>query len=230
MSIELIPGKWYKNIGTNNNIIAKFIKISNNDFCSDGYCIYKKEYKESGCSGRITSYFEEAEECSLEEIQEYLPENHPDKFTNRKIFDYNWLIPGEIYKTYYPNQGEYIFKHTPGIGNISPYICEYGRSYGISGLFTPKNGFKIFNYTTKEEKAWLEKCISANKFIPKEIFNEEDLVDNTKEYPIIPVTENLLTWEINIPLTKSKLKFIKESDCKEIIPEKITIKTNIKFI
>lgn len=195
MFIALIPGKWYKNIGINNNIIAKFIKISNNGFCSDGYYIYEKEYRESRNNGYITNCFKQAEECSLEEIQEYLPENHPDKFTNRKNFDYNWLIPGEIYKTYYPNQGEYIFKHTPGIGNISPYICEYGRSYGISGLFTPKNGF-----------------------------------NNTKEYPIIPVTENLLTWEINIPLTKSKLKFIKESDCKEIIPEKITIKTNIKFI
>ena len=70
-------GKWYKNLGTYNKAYGKFLKLDNsNQFWVSEY-IYENEYsKNSGwfyCSSDTV-------ECSLEEIQKFLPEGHPNKF------------------------------------------------------------------------------------------------------------------------------------------------------
>ena len=77
--IEFQVGKWYKNIGYNKNNYAKLTsKVTDTKFPSTDYINEQKKYFGHG------SYFviedcKEAIECSLEEIQQYLPDNHLDK-------------------------------------------------------------------------------------------------------------------------------------------------------
>lgn len=69
-------GKWYKNLGNMRNYIAKFDKIENNNWHCLEY-IWQDLYHYT--AGNLTSDFKYAEETSLEEIQQYLPNGHPDK-------------------------------------------------------------------------------------------------------------------------------------------------------
>ncbi len=101
-------GKWYKGIG-NDNFIAKYIKTDGFDFISDGFFIHKNKYQSSTCNGRIGKY-KNAVECPLSEIQQYLPDGHPDKlvaaqednwvFTSKGSFGYGMVEAdeGKVFK------------------------------------------------------------------------------------------------------------------------------------
>jgi len=82
---KFIVGKWYKNLGSPKIYTAKFSFIdSNNIFCTtDAGYIYGRKYELATSEGRITPNYKDAIECSLEEIQDYLPFNHPDKLTKK---------------------------------------------------------------------------------------------------------------------------------------------------
>ncbi len=77
---EFIVGKWYKNIG-NSGMIAKFKEIKENAFASDGFYVDEdKNYRtRHNTSFRLSENYKNAIECTLEEIQQYLPEGHVDK-------------------------------------------------------------------------------------------------------------------------------------------------------
>ena len=71
-------GKWYKNLGINRpDTYGKFLKLDeSNHFWVSEY-IYENEYSKN--SGWF-HYSSDTVECSLEEIQKFLPEGHPNKF------------------------------------------------------------------------------------------------------------------------------------------------------
>ena len=73
------------------------------------------------------------------------------------------LIIGEIYISLFNSRG-YIFKYNGSKSNVQ-HLGKFNKMYSTSG-YDFYNGFPIEN-ATQEEKAWLEACIAANKFIPR---------------------------------------------------------------
>lgn len=119
---------------------------------------------------------------SIEEIQQYLPDNHPDKILNNNFLN---LIPEEIYKvTFNGNKEGIIFKATKTfklggglkLNNTTKYINIKNSEYynGVSCCSGTTIEFTI-KKATKEEIRWLETCIEINKFISKEIIEKECL-------------------------------------------------------
>ncbi len=77
---QLIPGRWYKNLGVMENHIAKFDHISPDGcFISDGTYIMDGKFVKKSNVGRITNSFKNAQECSIDEIRDILPSDHIDK-------------------------------------------------------------------------------------------------------------------------------------------------------
>lgn len=75
--MELIKGRWYKNLGRRGDHIGKFSGWYDLECISVSEYIYRGELK--GPSECFTRDYKFAEECPLSEIQQYLPEGHPDK-------------------------------------------------------------------------------------------------------------------------------------------------------
>lgn len=113
-------------------------------------------------------------------IQEYLPEGHVDKIPSTyapKIGDYLTVrgmnhLSGKMMIILYQN--EYNSKKDP-IRCGGPIISDFPKGYGDERLTFKKEGsccFKSddrdFKFSNDEEKQWLQACIKANKFIPKE--------------------------------------------------------------
>jgi hypothetical protein len=90
---DFIIGKWYKNFGISNTHIGKFSGWCNDGVISVSEYFYKNNLY--GPSKRFDSYWQNAELLTdLSEIQKFLPEGHPDKFTTQiqTKDDYKHLI------------------------------------------------------------------------------------------------------------------------------------------
>jgi len=77
---QFIVGKWYKNIGSCQDYIAPFVGIEDSRWLSNnkrGY-IWNNVY-ETDSAKYISSNFENATLVDIQEIQEFLPQDHPDK-------------------------------------------------------------------------------------------------------------------------------------------------------
>jgi len=68
-------GKWYKNIGFSKEYIGKLDRIESEEFWVTEY-IYRDKW---GKDNAYFVFFSDVQEVSLEEIQQYLPADHPDK-------------------------------------------------------------------------------------------------------------------------------------------------------
>lgn len=75
---DFIIGQWYKNLGLDTLWIGRYAANSETTgFWGDMFITpTPKEY--DNCPGYISG-ISKAELCSLEEIQQYLPDGHPDK-------------------------------------------------------------------------------------------------------------------------------------------------------
>lgn len=81
-------GCWYKNLGANKKHIGKLTGfVTENNFPSEEYINPKGIL----CKGVYFLDFKYATKISLEEIQQYLPDNHPDKIIHC------WYYDGEAY-------------------------------------------------------------------------------------------------------------------------------------
>jgi hypothetical protein len=91
--MEFIVGKWYKNPGKHEGAIdtfAKFEKWEDNWFHFTEWIInevYENKISKWSYSKTNKVY----EPVNIEEIQQYLPANHPDLLIVNE--DYNYLIP-----------------------------------------------------------------------------------------------------------------------------------------
>lgn len=88
-------GCWYKNLGPGQSYIGKLTgPVTKDNFPCKEYINFKgmlsKKILYIGVSFRI---FKDATKISLEEVQQYLPNNHPDKIKN---FDINILTRNEL--------------------------------------------------------------------------------------------------------------------------------------
>ena len=75
--MELIKGRWYKCLGERKDHIGKFSGWHSLDIISVSEYIYEGRLR--GPSKCFTRAYKFAEEVPLSEIQQYLPEGHPDK-------------------------------------------------------------------------------------------------------------------------------------------------------
>ena len=83
--VEFEVGKWYS-IKTAYNWIIKFKEIKHGNIRADWHCLNERGKKvEEG--GYWESKPTEIKELSIEEIQQYLPEGHPDKIIKNPIFE-----------------------------------------------------------------------------------------------------------------------------------------------
>lgn len=73
-------GKWYKNLGITNSI-AKLHHISDNKFWHTDHISSGKNFQK-GCGNAYYRINLNTELIDLSEIQQYLPEGHPDKISN----------------------------------------------------------------------------------------------------------------------------------------------------
>ena len=73
--VKFEKGKWYKNIGNTKDYIGKFDRLDGSTWYCNAY-IHEDIFHQEEV--RLTSEFNEAIECSLEEIQQYFPLGHED--------------------------------------------------------------------------------------------------------------------------------------------------------
>lgn len=88
MKTKFEKGKWYKNLGKSEDYIGKFNSISNFHWYCQEY-IYKNIHHYD--FARLTEFFQNAIECTLEEIQQYLPDDHIDKIKSFSL-ESSWYI------------------------------------------------------------------------------------------------------------------------------------------
>lgn len=93
--VKFEVGKWYKNLSIRNqkNTFGKFKRLSgknNNEFWMSE-CIYAGKQVE--IKEQWLNYSNETIEASIEEIQQYLPEGHPDKIKSDIKFEVgDWVL------------------------------------------------------------------------------------------------------------------------------------------
>jgi hypothetical protein len=77
---QFIVGKWYKNIGSCQDYIAPFVGIKDSRWLSNNKreYIWNNAYKTDSAK-YISTNFENATLVDIQEIQEFLPLDHPDK-------------------------------------------------------------------------------------------------------------------------------------------------------
>ena len=145
--VKFKVGKWYKNLGRNSqkDTFGKFLDLRNNDkeFCMSEY-IYKGKF--TNAPGWI-DYSSETVEINIEEIQQYLPEGHPDKIKSNdfKVGDYVVIIKSS--KNWVPKMNTEVGKIVQ-ITDISDtsYINYEGKPYWVFGARD-----EHFRHATPEE-------------------------------------------------------------------------------
>lgn len=155
-SVKFEMGKWYKY----NGYYIKYERTNSENLFVSSEFIDRYGHKEG------ESYFGEAN-CEkilltdLSEIQEFLPDGHPDKkFIPKKgdcIYhnhgDYGWIA---IFSEF--RNGQIIGEHSLSSKGSKNFYLTYRNSNDDSEL----------RLATPEEKQWLDACIKAGKFVSKE--------------------------------------------------------------
>lgn len=104
----------------------------------------------------------------LSEIQQYLPDGHPDKLS--KLLTIDDLVEGEVYFAECGKEewNSLFYCKTPPRFTARLYISDKynGKRYDPGDWgFTKDNKYRL---ATSEEKQWLNVCISEGKFVEKD--------------------------------------------------------------
>jgi len=180
---KFIPGRWYKYAGSYYGKCSTAAQPWNNRFYYDeriyiGY--YVKIHDWIGLDWKPVLLED------LSEIQQYLPEGHPDKFlTSIK------LVIGEIYY-----RDGWIFDYV----SPNPYKCNNiaispGHEFFLKKAAMADYNSKPDRLATLEEKKWLNTCVEQNKFIS---LNLLDLFDDNGVLKIGAKKDNMLIekWSV----------------------------------
>ena len=173
--VEFIPGKWYKY----NGWYIKYKDHVDDIWRSSEQINYSKKYS------KIESRFGERDSddkkillLDLSEIQEYLPDGHPDKIINQKFEIGKW------YKWYQKNHGNYHYGKVKEINIntdtvvMSPWIIHC-NSYNYSGSF----------YLSKAEQIQEISVEDVQEFLPKD--HPDKIASNVfKKGEYIVITDN----------------------------------------
>lgn len=152
--MEFVIGRWYKNLGEQKNHIGKFSGWYDSKIISVSEYIY--EGKLRGASDCFASAYEFAKECHLSEIQQYLPEGHPDK---EFILPEKWCV--KDYKEvsrwaskvfgceYHVDSSRYLCVEEKEFPNVDSYFF-YSREFAYDYTEITFEQFKKYILKTKE--------------------------------------------------------------------------------
>ena len=221
--VEFEVGKWYKNLSIHSqkNTFGKFLNLrsNNKEFWMSEY-IYNGKFQ--SIPGWL-DYSSKTVEVDIEEIQQYLPEGHPDKIKSNdfKVGDFIMALTPE--KTLGCSLKKIVYK----ISNIHKEYCTVESVTSGNEIY-----FKDIRHATPEEIN--DHLISIGQ-IPDLIKQESE------KYPFKPLKPGDLEWEIQVsqiethgimwcepaPMTKDnwKNKMILSIDDEEL-PMVSVIKTN----
>ena len=159
-SLEFIPEKWYSFnwdwSGKDKIVIAKIKEVTDIDIIVNwrNYTWNKADYNTT--DGYNLSEISNVKELSIEEIQPYLPEGHPDKFTNSKFEIGKW------YKWYQKNHGKYHYGKVERINTetdtivMIPWILQCD-DYNYSGTFDLSKAEQIQEISVEDVQEFLPK-------------------------------------------------------------------------
>lgn len=191
---DFIIGKWYKFLNTNDNK-EWIVKITHFDNGIRGWtkCILNNYLGPKGYHRFIE--ISNLRELSIEEVQKYLPEDHPDYIKEIQI------IKGEVYRVkdkFGSRDWWAIGKATEGINTkLSDKECFRNKATYITSnkefakdstwCYTSSDKKRTFKLATKEEREWLEYCISQGKYVdqdkvPKKL-SKDELLKEVKKVP-----------------------------------------------
>ncbi|HPQ80055.1 MAG TPA: hypothetical protein PLG47_06345, partial [Candidatus Dojkabacteria bacterium] len=204
-------GKWYK--GKIDDHYIKFNYIENcKDYNRLFYTerIYEGKFERCEESWANTEFekFALSNSVSLEEIQQYLPDGHPDKISKEEIkpvepkqLKLKDLVEGEVYYQESPKwKYGYIFKYgmLKAICTQDFYLSDWG----------PNNFEYIQRLATPEEKQWLNVCIAEDKFVEKDYaLRGYDMYGKAlKSEPVKPNFDNCKIWIGDNPELSKKVQ------------------------
>lgn len=170
-------GKWYKRpfiAGHNKSTFKTYFKcckVENDDWWASDEISEDGTFYSTNSNGTKTK--DGVVPIDISEIQQYLPDGHVDKIVEKYTSKY-WKVYNKDSKYDFINKYKVPIKEGES-GTLEGYISgsQYYHSGGGSSV---KNG--KFTLPTEDEIKWLEACIKANKFIPK----EEALKPSIPEY------------------------------------------------
>lgn len=176
--MELIEGKWYKNLGEKKDHIGKFDGWYNLNIISVSEYIYKGELH--GYSKCFTEAYKFAKECPLSEIQQYLPDGHPDK---EFVLPEKWCVLRDT-----KEKGEILSEWANKDSGTSSHVGwkdgNYIHSDNIDESLTPRSGVKALGYTeiTLEQ---FKKYVLKQEDMDKEIIGYKLKEDCEKYIPAL---------------------------------------------
>lgn len=174
--VEFEVGKWYKLIAYNKTWYIKFKGVIDEIVTSICHITDDKTFNGSTAKfGKVGTYEYTLLE-NLSEIQQYLPDGHPDK--QPKTLTINDLVEGEIYYTEWEKgDNQHIFKYLGGVFDGCENYCIIHNSFTKSTrYFGGKNRTyeRNLRLATPQERKWLIVCIKQDKFIEQSELDKYD--------------------------------------------------------
>lgn len=185
-NFKLEVGKWYSFnwdwSGKYRIVIAKIKEVTDIDIIVSwrNYTWKKNDYNTS--DGYNLSEISNIKELSIDDIQQYLPDGHPDKITKQKFEIGKW------YKWYQKNHGKYHHGKVEKINletdtlAMSPWIIQCDE-YQFSGYFALSEAEQIQEISVEE----------VQEFLPK---NHSDKITSSefKKGEYIVITDKFDSW------------------------------------
>lgn len=176
-NVEFIPGKWYSFnwdwSGKDHIVIAKIKEVTEKDFIISwrSYLWDDNDYNDN--DGYFFKDISNIKELSIEEVQPYLPNGHPDKIINQKFEIGKW------YKWYQKNHGNYHYGKVEKINLetdtlvMSPWILHC-TDYHYSGHFDLSKAEQIQEISVEDVQEFLPYSHSAIYWKEISKFVEQD--------------------------------------------------------
>ena len=184
--VNLKVGKWYSFnwdwSGKERIVVAKIKEVTEKDFIISwrSYLWNDNDYNDS--DGYFFKDISNIKELSIEEVQPYLPNGHPDKIINQKFEIGKW------YKWYQKNHGKYHFGKVERINTetdtvvMLPWIIGC-TDYNYSGYFDLSKAEQIQEISVEE----------VQEFLPKK-HSDKISSDEFKKGEYIVITDKFDSW------------------------------------
>jgi len=203
---KFIVGKWYKNLCRDKNYYGKFKELRGNDFWVSEFIDNNKRYiNDTG-----TAEYDYAEECHLEEIQQYLPGGHPDKRPKSLMNRYLKALKDRAQCISSIKKGDYV--HITGISDVT-VLTKNNDTYGFSANDISPNGNCCWELMPE---GFVPPSTQEPTYHPIAYSSKETLDHYYKTFPVLeslkdelkqfskPTTKLLLSEEITLLSTKVK--------------------------
>jgi hypothetical protein len=165
--MEFIKGKWYKGLGYAESYIAKFDYLKDKKFYFTE-CISPLTGSRGGYVNKEIAYLEihgNITECPLSEIQQYLPDRHPDKFVNKSETS---PLPEKWYLEVTKSNLSYVSSKSPWSFNSMGYIHSCLNSNIGKYWFHNNKPLKEYTEITLEQfKEYVVKDVTSKKVEPE---------------------------------------------------------------